>query len=148
VRKYSLLLLIIALLLAACNGDATEEEQPTPRPTPTTGESDPTEPTPDAYPVEEPTEPASSGYPAEGSEAAEIWVVLPQGAQCAESLAYPTADSAVADLEAAGVEPLAVEETELLVCEACGCPTSAHYRVLLSSDDVPTAISLGWQVEP
>jgi hypothetical protein len=139
VRKFALpLLLLLALLIAACNGDEGEEE-PTPRPTPTVEE---TGPTPDGYPAQPTVPPA--GYPAEGAEA---WLVLPAGEQCVESLAYPTSDSAVADLEAAGVTILAVEETELLVCEACGCPTATHYRVLLSGDDIATAVSLGWRPE-
>lgn len=142
-RKLSLLLLLlIAFLLAACNGDTPEEEQPTPRATPTVEEQ--SDPTPDdGYPAE-PTTAPDAGYPA---EVAEGWVIRPAGEQCAENLAYPSSDSAVADLEAAGVELLAVEETELTVCEACGCPTSAHYRVLISGDDIPTALSLGWQLE-
>lgn len=135
-----LLLLLFTFLMAACNGDTTEED-PTPRPTPTVEEIDPTPD--DGYPAE-PTTAPDAGYPA---ETAEGWVIRPAGEQCAESLAYPTADSAVADLEAAGVEILAVEETELVVCEACGCPTSAHYRVLISGEDMPTAFSLGWQLE-
>jgi hypothetical protein len=140
VRKFALpLLLLLALLMAACNGDEGEEE-PTPRPTPTVEEAGPT---PDnGYPAQPTVPPA--GYPAEDAEA---WLVLPAGEQCVESLAYPTSDSAVADLEAAGVTILAVEETELLVCEACGCPTAAHYRVLLSGDDIATAVSLGWRPE-
>ncbi len=145
-KKRSLLIMILfALLLAACNGDAPEEEEePIARPTPTT---DVVAPTPDseAYPPArpQPTAPAD-GYPAADAQG---WVIRPVGEQCADTLAYPTSDSAVADLEAAGVEILAVEETELLVCEACGCPTSAHYRVLVSGEDLPTAYSLGWQRE-
>jgi hypothetical protein len=144
VKKHTLLLLIIAFLIAACNADPVEED-PTlpPRPTPTVEEATTPEPG-DGYPAVEPTAPAA-GYPA---ESAETWVIRPAGEQCADSLSYPSSESAVADLEEAGLEILAVEETELLVCEACGCPTSAHFRVLLSGDDVSTAISLGWQQEP
>lgn len=143
-KKYTLLLLMIAFLLAACNGNATEENptQP-PRPTPTVEESTPAPD--DGYPPAQPTAPAPE-YPAEA--ATEGWVIRPAGEQCADTLAYPDSNSAVTDLEQAGIEILAVEETELLVCEACGCPTSAHYRVLLAAGDIPTAISLGWQVEP
>lgn len=146
-RKLSLfLLLLIAFLLAACNGEEPVEEEPAPRATPTIEETEggETDPAPDdGYPVE-PTAAPGAAYP---GRPAESWVIRPAGEQCAESVAYPTSDSAVADLEAGGVELLAVEETELTVCEACGCPTSAHYRVLVSSDDVPTALSLGWQLE-
>lgn len=141
-KKYTLLLLLLfAFLLAACNGDEVEDE-PTPRPTPTIEEADPT-PDNDGYPAP-PTQPASGGYPV---EAAEGWVIRPAGEQCADNLAYPSADSAVADLEAAGVTVLAVEETELVVCEACGCPTSTHYRALIAGEDMVTAFSLGWQRE-
>jgi hypothetical protein len=141
VKKYSLLLLlIIAFIIAACNGDGAEEETPA-RPTPTTEGINPTPP--GGYPPE-PTEPVTSGYPAEVTEA---WMVIPAGKQCAESLAYPSAESAVAVLEQAGVTILAVEETELVVCEACDCPTSAHYRVLLAAEDFPAAMSLGWRPE-
>ncbi|MFZ0545836.1 MAG: hypothetical protein WAM60_10390 [Candidatus Promineifilaceae bacterium] len=144
-RKYSLLLLVLfAFLLAACNGDNTGEEEVTPpRPTPTTEEESPTQE--EGYPAARPTADPASAYPAEASDG---WVIRPAGEQCADNLAYPTADSAVSDLEAAGINILAVEETELLVCDACGCPTSAHYRVLLSGEDLPTAISLGWEYEP
>lgn len=152
-RKRSLLfLLIFVLILAACNSDSPEEnENNAPaRPTPTTAIEAPTTEAEEAYPsLPEPTAPAA-GYPAPGEgveSATETWVVLPAGEQCADSLAYPSSDSAVATLEEAGVELLAVEETELLVCEACGCPTSTHYRVLISNEDLATAISFGWRPE-
>jgi hypothetical protein len=149
-RKHSFLMLILfALILAACNADAPEEA-PTARPTPTTETSAPTTKTEEAYPSRpEPTAPAA-GYPAAGENvegSSETWVILAAGEQCADTLAYPSSDSAVATLEEAGVNLLAVEETELLVCEACGCPTSAHYRVLISNTDLVTAIALGWQPE-
>lgn len=144
-RKHSLLvfLLLFAFLLAACNGNGEVEEEATPRPTPTTGPEAPASTPEEGYPAQ-PTEAPAAGYPV---EATENWVVRPAGEQCADNLAYPSADSAVADLAAAGITPLAVEETELVVCDACGCPTSAHYRVLLSAEDLPTALSLGWQQE-
>jgi hypothetical protein len=148
-KKRALLIMILfALFLAACNGDPVEEEEPTARPTPTTETVAPTLEG-DGYPAQpQPTDPAAA-YPAAGEaqDLVEGWVVLPAGEQCADNLAYPTSDTAVAELEAAGLTPLAVEETELLVCEACGCPTSAHYRVLLSPEDMAIALSLGWQRE-
>lgn len=147
-RKHSLLLLIfMAMVLAACNGAAVDEE-PTARPTPTIAEEAPTTDG-EGYPAQPTPEAPAAGYPAagEGEELTEGWVVLPAGEQCAEELAYPSADDAVAALEEAGVTILSVEETELVVCEACGCPTSAHYRVLVSGEDMATALSLGWQPE-
>lgn len=133
-------ILLLVFLLAACNQQPEVEEDPTARPTPTVEEG---EPEPDGYPAQPTADPAAP-YPAAPDE---VWVIRPAGEQCAESLAYPTADSAVAQLEEAGVTILAVEEVELVVCEACGCPTSAHYRVLLSGDDLSTAAALGWEQE-
>jgi hypothetical protein len=137
-NRFLLALLFLVFLLAACN-PAPEEEEPTVRPTPTVEEQEP-----DGYPAQPTTDPAAP-YPAASD--AETWVIRPAGEQCAESVAYPTPESAVAQLEEAGVTILAVEEIELIVCEACGCPTSAHYRVLLAGDDLSTAFALGWDRE-
>jgi hypothetical protein len=150
-KRPLIILLLFVFLLAACNNEPIEEE-PITRPTPTTETAAPTQaPADDGYPADpQPTEPAAA-YPAagegEGETLTEGWIVLPAGTQCEENLAYPTTDSAVEELENAGITPLAVEETELVVCEACGCPTSAHYRILVSAEDMAIAISLGWQPE-
>ena len=136
-NRFLLAILLFVILLAACNPQPAEED-PTARPTPTVEEQEP-----GGYPAQPTTDPAAP-YPAAPDEA---WVIRPAGEQCADSLAYPTSDSAVAQLEEAGVTILAVEEIELIVCEACGCPTSAHYRVLLADDDLSTAFTLGWDRE-
>lgn len=148
-KRSLLILLIFVLFLAACSGDNAEETPPPARPTPTAEIAAPTTEG-EAYPAQPQATAPVDAYPAAGEGAelfTENWVVLPAGEQCAESLAYPSPESAVAGLEEAGVTPLAVEETELLVCEACGCPTSAHYRVLVSAEDLAAAIILGWQPE-
>ncbi|MCZ7668709.1 MAG: hypothetical protein M5U34_16690 [Chloroflexi bacterium] len=34
--------------------------------------------------------------------------------------------------------------TELMVCSACDCPTSAHYRAEINAADMNKATALGW----
>lgn len=119
------------------------ESYPAPPPPPANSESYPAAPA--ALP---PAPPA--GYPdaypgAEGL----VWILRPVGEQCAEAdqNSYADLQEAVAALTAAGLTVGEAEMTELMVCSACGCPTSAHYRVQVDAADVPTAVSLGWEQE-
>ncbi|MGD2049877.1 MAG: hypothetical protein PVH03_10285 [Chloroflexota bacterium] len=68
----------------------------------------------------------------------------PAGLQC-EDPNYPDLRSAEAALEEAGIEIQSAEAVELVVCQACGCPTSLHYRISIDPADLNTALSLGWQ---
>ena len=156
------------LLLAACAAQPPEpEETPvqeegreTATPTATSRpESSPT--TTDPYPLPPtPTPLAEEGYPASGSPPTSppptaypadmrIWVLHPQGYQCEEGdgSEFASEEEAVASLTSAGVEVFGSETVNLIVCEACGCPTSAHYRVQILRSDLPGARMLGWVEE-
>jgi hypothetical protein len=111
---------------------------PAPAIAPTTAPSE-------GYPAPPTLAPPLEAYPAEAS----IWMLLPVGEQCAEAdgNGYADLQEAVAALEAAGVPVDAAEMTELVVCQACGCPTSAHYRVQISAENLDRATALGWLVE-
>lgn len=163
--KYVTLLisLIALLLLAACgaadpapatpDADATptappaDQPQVAPEDTPT-AEGYPAAPAAteqtEAYPAAEaPAEP--TGYPADMM----VWVQQPWGTQCADSETYTYADleEAVTALEDAGVAVQASETVELAVCQACDCPTSEHFRVQISAQDIEQAQTLGWTRE-
>lgn len=103
-----------------------------------------TTPFPDDYPV--PTlSPTLDPYPAaEGS----IWIIRPVGEQCAEQDDYPDLQAAISDLITVGVEVSESETVDLPVCMACGCPTSAHFRVQIDAADLSNAELLGWTEEP
>ena len=117
--------------------DGGEDSYPGPAlPTPTT--------LPEGYDVP-PTTPALNPYPeASGSL---IWVLKPVGEQCAEAPATPELQTAVADMVALGIPVEASEMTDLIVCSACGCPTSAHFRLQIDSVYLGNAEALGWFVE-
>ena len=137
-------LIIIAGLLAACQTTPDEVFTATP---PQAGYPGPSvSPTPGeaGYPAAPPT-PAlpADAYP----ESSTLWVTHPAGLQC-ETPQYPDLASAVAALEDAGVEVLEGEEFELLTCEACTCPTSAHYRLRIPAADLASAAALDWEPEP
>ncbi|MCA9968906.1 MAG: hypothetical protein KC425_01760 [Anaerolineales bacterium] len=154
----------LLLLLAACGGntanvtpapdtlpalepDATAEPQPTN--TPTADDDAP------GYPVQRPTvTPLPEGYPAAPAgrdpypaESGFVWMIRPAGQQCAEQLDFADLQSAVDALAAEGVSVNDQGTVDLLVCEACDCPTSLHYRAQVAAADVATAELLGWTVD-
>lgn len=94
-------------------------------------------PTPESYP---------GAYPAPEGFA---WIIRPVGEQCAEPDANSYADlqEAVTALTAAGITVSQADMLNLMVCSACGCPTSAHFHVLIESDQLAAAESLGWLPE-
>ncbi|MDX1687773.1 MAG: hypothetical protein R3248_07300 [Candidatus Promineifilaceae bacterium] len=168
-RLFFLLTVLLALALGACQGSPpVPEETETPPPAPTASEStetpsaDPAAPeataTPDDYPAQPTASAPESGYPAAPEESAPpsayppgepVWVLRPLGEQCAEesTFEYASLEEAVSALEEADVNVLASETVSLMVCEACGCPTSDHYRVQIMGEDVETVRSMGWRTE-
>lgn len=73
-----------------------------------------------------------------------IWILKPVGEQCAETPTTPDLQTAVADMVAFGISVEASEMTDLPVCSACGCPTSAHFRLQIDSGYLGNAQVLGW----
>ena len=170
-RRYlGLFMLILALvLLAACqgtNGVGGETSTPgsgdevVPQGSPTSA-SVPSEATTtpipvDGYPPPPPTSvPSPEGYPGPPTPIPTldpypagvlIWIVRPVGEQCADPEASEVSDlqEAVAELAAAGVPVESSGTVDLLVCAACGCPTSTHYRVQIQATNFSRAESLGW----
>jgi hypothetical protein len=125
----------------------------TPPPPPESYPAPPLDPAaPEGYPeAPAPPPPAPpSGYPGAypGTEG-QVWIIRPVGEQCAEvdQNSYADLQEAIAALTAAGLTVGEAEMTDLIVCSACGCPTSAHYRVQVAATDVPAAVSLGWEQE-
>jgi hypothetical protein len=54
-------------------------------------------------------------------------------------------DAAAAQLEEAGINVHDISRLDMMVCEACGCPTGEQFRVLIDPADVAAALLLGWQ---
>lgn len=99
---------------------------------------------PEGYEIPTPP-PSLSPYPeATGTL---IWILKPVGEQCAETPATPDLQTAVADLIALGIPVEASEMVDLIVCSACGCPTSAHFRLQIDSGYLGNAEVLGWFAE-
>jgi hypothetical protein len=145
------LVILLALLLAACRGPETVET-PTPAVVPLP-QIEPTPPPLDAYPG--PPDPAATadGYPApptpalpSGYPGDTAWFIRPAGLQC-ETPLYSDLDEAVAALQNAGVPVITAETVTLGVCEACGCPTSEHYRIEIPASARNTAMALEWAPE-
>lgn len=155
-KRFLLLLTgLLAFLLVACNSGTAEPEVTAPpslTPIPThedTGYPGPVAntPVPDGYPAV-PTVPAAPvGYP--DAAANLIWVIRPLGQQCVDpaTYTYPDLSTAIAALTEAGVAVLTAEEVALVVCEACDCPTSEHFRVQIYATDLPKVEPLGWITE-
>jgi hypothetical protein len=76
-----------------------------------------------------------------------MWILKPVGEQCAETPPTPDLQTAVADMVAFGIPVEASEMTDLAVCSACGCPTSAHFRLQIDSGYLGNAEVLGWFAE-
>lgn len=166
VKKYiRLSAFMVALVLSACGSGSADD--PTSVPTEVGTDSAPALPTiapitpepgypgpllPDAYPPP-PTPPEATGYPAPPlatptpysyPEGTTFWMRHPAGLQCEEPLIYPLLADAVAALENSGVAVLNSEDVNMMVCEACGCPTSQQYRVQIGANDLESATMLGW----
>ncbi len=161
------MLTILALILAlsACSGstdpDPTKEskkpsEETAPAlPTLDTSLVEPSFPLPsdpEAYPEPElpsgyPAPPIATSTPFAYPEGATFWITHPAGIQCEDPLMYPTLDDAVGALEENGVTVISAEAFGMMVCEACGCPTSEFYRANIDANDLDTAILIGWNME-
>lgn len=167
---YLWLFILMAALLAACGPPAPETEEMT-EPAPTApGEEEETEPqprptiTPDPNMVDEeegeagyPAQPATAvpqeGYPAQAPtvdpypNADEfVWVRRPAGEQCADADPLEMGE-AMATLADEGIRVREQTSVELAVCQACGCPTSLHFRAQIAPEDVSRAVELGWEPE-
>jgi len=83
-------------------------------------------------------------YPGEEES---TWIILPVGIQCEGDGPYSDLDEAVLALDEAGV--IVVDQTtiELAVPQACGQPTSEHFRVQILAAGLPQAENLGWHLE-
>ena len=175
IKSWYVPLLLIAIIGVAC-GPAVETDEPSieptasetegvlevmtqPAPNPLATEPAPQPDAPEAYPSQPTAVPLTEGYPAPAAPIATIdpypeaidgfiWMLLPVGVQCEDDTStYNDLQDAVAGLTAVSVQTNQTEITELMVCSACGCPTSAHYRVQVSVDDVNAAQALGWKRE-
>ncbi|MDX1617008.1 MAG: hypothetical protein R3300_22065 [Candidatus Promineifilaceae bacterium] len=136
------IMLLALMTVAACDTVDEADVSPTAAPleeatvAPPPTESYPAPEMTEAYPPPPPT--PDLGYPDD-----QVWVVAPAGEQCEEPQ-YETAEDVTSSLEADGVEVFAVEEEGRVVCEACGCPTSLHFRARIAIEDLSQAQSLGW----
>ena len=160
--KYAALLtLIAALLLVACGGSENDEtpadeSQDTFLPVVPNADSDEDQPASPDLPSDYPA-PATvaSGYPEPSVPTAtpdpypsgNLIMIRPMGEQCAPTSDFESAQEAVDELEGQGIKVLEYEEVDLIVCSACGCPTSEHIRVTLDPADMAQAQSLGWRRE-
>lgn len=106
---------------------------------------------PSSYPI--PTLPTPLPEPADAYPATDpagtVWVLHAQGQQCvdASTFKYPTLQDARAGLVAAGLTVYDVQTVSMIVCQACNCPSSTHYRALIAASDLDKAIALGWMEE-
>jgi hypothetical protein len=167
-KKHSLfVLLLFSFVITACGSSLSTETRPesennnlAPRPTPTTenhtsesietnipypGAPPPTTSLPEGYPAPQ-VIPTYDPYPAGEST---VWVLYPVGIQCEDAAGstYTSEQEVVSGLTAAGITVHNVTTTELMVCTACGCPTSAHYRAEIDANQLDALIALGWTVE-
>jgi len=167
----SFFLLIGAFLLAACGTAPPADLNVTPAVEPTGVATSPVleqapaeplqptaEPLPAEYPPAQPELPVQPTYPADYPApptpidpypGGMVWIIRPVGIQCEDgtALGYGDLRESVATLTAAGLRVVEAEMLELMVTASCGSPTSAHFRVQISADDLNSAISMGWERE-
>jgi hypothetical protein len=164
-----LLILLAALALTGCFGDDEATDEPgddvpglpavTPDGSGTDGSDNGDEPGTDGYPEPPgeggypapiPPTPLPPGYPApipqptlDPYPGGFAIFTRPAGVQCEEETATDI-DAAVAELEGAGITVQEISLIEMKVCEACGCPTSEHFRALIDPAGTEAALLLGW----
>lgn len=140
-------LVTVITLLTACRGGTSPEITPAPLPS---------APLPDSSSYPAPALPAlPTGYPEAAAPTATtpaesgktVWLLHPWGIQCEGPGPYADLAAAVSALEEAGVDVLEAQNVELMVCQACGCATSEHFRVQVAAEDRPATLALGWQEE-
>ena len=154
---------LLSLLFALIACQTSTEEPPTtntPLPPPTSTTMPAISPSPilpptDLPPTAYPDNPPDNGYPppAPTTDIVEaypgmepVWVVQPAGKQCEEyKVDLATTEATLLN---AGIQLLSIELTELIVCSACDCPTSEHYRALIPRSDLEVLLPLGWVEEP
>ncbi len=173
-KKTILFLFVLFLIFVTACGSSTptdtkspdapensgQESNQSPRPTPTTlnnntesnssFESYPAAPPtatpfPEGYPAPK-VVPTHDPYPGDKKENT-TWILFPVGIQCEDAdggIKYKNEKDAEAGLTAAGINVHQVTTTELMVCTACGCPTSAHYRAEINESDLNKAVTLEW----
>jgi hypothetical protein len=158
------------LMLASCTNASDASPTPLPAPqdtaepttvaTATISSPDPEPKETESYPppVENdgyPAPPDQAGYPAPPAlppapdpyPGGVVWIIRPVGEQCDDTRSFVDLAAAVASLEDAGIPVKEADMVELLVCQACNCPTSEHYRLQIDPADLGQALRLGWQRE-
>lgn len=156
------LTLVLLITLAACTGTdpVVEPTAPAANPTATSDSQQayPALPTAEqttidqGYPPSTPNLPLPDSYP-DPEEKEGVWIIRPVSEQqCTEdgsppAKTYPDLNAAVSALESNGIEVTASETVGLMVCEACTCPSSEHYRVLINPADLDAALKLDWTEE-
>ncbi len=170
-KSLLLILMFIMIFITACNSspptntespNSPENSEQNPPPGPNNTESSNSfEPYPGALAIPPTATPYPPGYPAPqtiptpdpypgGKTETTVWIVFPVGIQCEDAddgIKYKSEKEAEAGLTAAGIQVRQVTTTELMVCAACGCPTSAHYRAEINEADLNKANALEWVQE-
>ena len=169
--RSTVLILLIAFVLGACQ--STQDPEPTSEPTeeipdsppptlpsllpaPTRDEAYPAPTTAGAYPGPDqqtpiPTATFPAGYPEPPTPLPTIdpypggvaEILIPAGIQC-EDPVFNSLEEAIATLDENGISVLSSGQEELLVCTACNCPTSLHYKATIPPEELPAARALGW----
>ena len=101
-------------------------------------------PLPDGYPTPADAE-AADPYPA-GDQ---LLISKPLGTQCSDpaTFEYANLNAAVNALIANGIRVYSARITNRMVCEACTCPTSEHFEMIVNPEDAAAAVNLGWNIE-
>lgn len=101
----------------------------------------------EGYPAAQEIYPTIDPYPV--GESSTVWILHPVGVQCEDSSSskYQSEQDVKAGLTAAGITVNNVATVDLMVCQACGCPTSIHYRAEINESNLDKAIALGWTPE-
>ena len=133
------------VLKPAATAPALPTAEPLPKDYPPPQPALPIQPThPPDYPGPPTPMPTVDPYPG-----GMIWIIRPVGIQCDDgtTLGYGDLRESVATLTAAGLRVADSEIIEMMVTTSCGSPTSAHYRIQISTDDLDSALSMGWDRE-
>tara|TARA_R110000868_G_scaffold1211_1_gene9277 strand:- start:48082 stop:48426 length:345 start_codon:yes stop_codon:yes gene_type:complete len=87
----------------------------------------------------------SNPFQNEQGSTAPIWVQVASAEQQCITPEYSSLEEAIQELKDDNITVIDSRELNLVVCEACSCPTGIIYQAEIKKNDLEKAAQLGWE---